>query len=389
MKICATICEYNPLHYGHIKHLQFIKENLRPDLTAVFLSGNFVERGEPSILDKYSRAVHAVKAGADIVFELPTVFATANAEIFALGSLKLINSLCGEKSVCFGTESNNLDNLYKVAKILIDEPKSFTDELKLQLSSGNSFARSRANALKKALPLVDENDFLKPNNILAIEYIKAILKNGYDIKVKNVVRENSDYLSKELSDKNSSALAIRTALEKGDKSAVKNSVPLFVFKDLPRALPDFSKEIIYSILNSEKYEIKGVLDCSEGLENKIKECVKTNFTLEDIVGALKTKRYTETRIKRILLAIMLGIQKDFTLKCLNSDLYLKVLAVNKDKVDALSYLSSSKYPLITRKSDATKLNGTALECFEKDLFSNSVYSANTKKKINGFEMKIV
>ena len=111
MKICAIICEYNPLHLGHIRQIKIIKENIKPDLIAVFLSGNFVERGESAVVNKYTRATWAIKAGADIVFELPTVFATANAEIFSSGALKLINSLPGEKVLCFGTETDNLQNL--------------------------------------------------------------------------------------------------------------------------------------------------------------------------------------------------------------------------------------------------------------------------------------
>ena len=387
MKICTTICEYNPLHFGHIKHLRFINENLKGDLTAVFLSGNFVERGEPAVLDKYLRAVHAIKGGADIVFELPTVFATANAEIFASGAIKLISALSGEKVLCFGTEASSTENLYKIANLLNEEPLDFVQILKENLKGGNSFARARALAIKELLPEVNKSDYIKPNNVLGIEYIRAILKGSHPIKVENFKRE-TDYLERNLQGENSSALAIRTALYHGQKDGVKNAVPDFVYDDL-KGLPDFSKEIIYSLINSSKEQLSGVLDCSEGLENKIKKSILKNLSYDELVADLKGKRYTETRIKRILLSTMLNISKDFVFKCLNSPLYLKVLAIKKEKMDALSYLSDCKFPIITRKSDADKLSGVARECFEKDLLANAVYSSHTGVKINGYEMKIV
>ncbi len=390
MKICSTICEYNPLHLGHLRHLNYIKQNLRPDLTAVIMSGNFTQRGEGAVLDKYTRAIHAIKAGADIVIELPTVFALSNAEIFAKGGVKLINALPKPNEICFGTETDNLPSLIEVAKILATESDDFKSVLKSELSKGEPLAKARAIALSQTAGEGNDATLLNsPNNILGIEYIKAILENNYDLTVQHIQRSGAGYNEKELTKGLPSALSIRNAIASGKVKKVKKLVPPYVYSDLPSTLPSFDEEIIFSLLKQSKADISLIADCSEGLENKIKATVKDNFTLQDLIFKLKSKRYTEARLKRILFCAMLGITKEFTLNCLKGDLYLKVLAINKEKQSMLSELSSSKYPLITRKSDALKLSGIAYECFQKDVFASDVFSLVTKNKTNEFEMKII
>ena len=389
MKICSTICEYNPLHLGHLRHINYIRQNLSPDLTAVIMSGNFTQRGEGAVLDKYTRASHAIKAGADIVIELPTVFALSNAEIFAKGGVKLINALPKPNEICFGTETDNLSSLISVAKLLAFESEDFKKVLKTELDKGEPLVKARATALLQTAGDIDASVISSPNNILGIEYIKAILENNYDISIKNLKRDGNGYNETKITKALPSALAIRTAISSGKKRKVKKLVPNFVYEDLPSNLPNFDKEIIFSLLHKTKEELSLILDCSEGLENKIKTAIKDSFTLTDLISNLKSKRYTESRIKRILFSAMLGISKEFTFDCLNSDLYLKVLAINKDKLSALGELSNSKYPLITRKSDINKLSGIAKECFEKDILANDIYNLITNNKTNEFEMKLV
>lgn len=389
MKVCATVCEYNPLHNGHVTHLNYIKNTLSPDLTVVIMSGNFVERGEVAILDKYQRAIHAIKAGADVVFELPTVFSVANAEIFASGGMKLINSLCGEKSICFGAETGDKESLISTAKILLNEPKEVKNYIKTELKSGVSFVKARSNAYEKLNISGVNTEFLtSPNNILAVEYAKSILKNNYNIEVFPLKRESSEYSSTKIKGKNASALAIRNAISNGKKRSVKNTLPKFVYDDLPKSLPDFSREILYSLNLKTKQELTEICDVTEGLENKIKEVLKSSFTASEVIENLKSKRYTETRLKRILICSLLSITEKFQKDCLKNDLYLKVLAVKKDS-DALKLLSNSAYPLITRKSDFEKLNGVQKECFLKDVFANEVYSKAVGIKTNEFDMKIL
>ncbi len=352
------------------------------------MSGNFTQRGEIAVLDKFSRAKHAVLSGVDLVIELPTVFATASAEFFASGAVKLINSLPGEKVICFGAECGDKQALFKIASSMLDESEEFKTLLKEELKKGVSLLKARELALLKTADLNAEI-LSKPNNVLGVEYIKAILKNGYDIGVEVLKREGSEYNDEEISSSVPSALAVRTAIKNGEVKNLKGLIPDCTLSDLPTALPSLDNEILYSVLSSKKSELKNVLDCIEGLENRITACAKESVTLSELIEKVKTKRYTTARIKRILLSCLLKIDKDLVRSALKSKLYLKVLAYNGKKADLLPAFSKSAYPLLTRKSDTAKLGKTAFSVFEKDAFSCCVYSLATKLKLNENSMLIV
>lgn len=389
MKICATVCEYNPFHNGHLKHLEYIKKEIKPDYIVVFLSGNFTQRGETAIVDKFTRAEWAVKAGADAVIELPVVFATSTAEIFCSGAVKLINALPYNKTICFGTESNDKQALIDLCKILLNESNEMKAFIKSELDNGQPLIKARNSAIKKFYPNIDSSYIEAPNNILGIEYVKAILKNGYDINVETLVRKGGGYNSDEIVKNLSSALAIRTAIKNGKNRKIKSLVPRFVYNQLPAKLPNYDKEIIYALLTASPQEIANTLECSEGLENRIKSLSREYTNVDALLNALKTKRYTDSRLKRILLATALNVSDNLVKQCLNDNLYFKVLAINKNKTEILSVLSNSAYPLVTRKSDAALLSDTAKLCFEKDVFANDFYSLITGTKTNEFEMKLI
>ncbi len=388
MKICSIVAEYNPFHNGHLSQINYIKNQLRPDCVAVFLSGNFTQRGEGAILDKYTRARHAILSGADIVFELPTVFATQTAEIFSSGAVKLINALPQEKSICFGAECGDKKQIIDTAVFLLDENSKFKEVLKSELKKGESLLKARETATKIAHPEFNAEILSLPNNVLGVEYVKAILKNDYKISVEVIKRNGADYNSTKLDKINPSALAVRQAIKDGRKTKIKDFVPKYVYNDV-KTLRDFDREIIYSLISTPKKDIAKTIDCAEGLENRIKALLKNNFTVDELLEKLKTKRYTTARLKRILISTMLKIDDKLVRSALKKDLYLKVLAVNKEKTELLSTLSSSKYPLITRKSDLKNLSGVALEVFEKDVFANDIYSAVTNEKTNEFNMLII
>ena len=177
MSVCALIAEYNPFHNGHLRQINYIKNTLKADKIVVIMSGDFTQRGEPAIMDKHERANHAIKAGADLVIELPTVFATANAEIFALGAVKIISQIPAIDSICFGIESGDTESYFSLAKAMLNESKEFKQLLKQGLDDGLSLAKAKFNAVKALnLSSADEKLISTPNNILALEYIKAILK---------------------------------------------------------------------------------------------------------------------------------------------------------------------------------------------------------------------
>ena len=388
MKICSIVAEYNPFHNGHLSQIEYVKTVLKPDYIIIVMSGNFTQRGEISALDKFTRAKHAVLAGADAVIELPTVFASASAEFFASGAVKLINSLPGDKPICFGAECGDKETILKIAKSTLVESDEFKKVLKQELSKGVALIKARETALLKT-----GGEFIdilsKPNNVLGVEYAKAILKNNYPIDIEVIKRDGAEYNDKELSFKNPSALSIRTAIENKDLKSVKNFVPPFVYSDLTESLPSLDKEILYSVLSSTKLELKNILDCSEGLENRLKALAKESVTLPELIEKLNTKRYTTARLKRVLISNLLKIDKTLVRTALKNKLYLKVLALNGKRTELLSVLSKAKFPLLTRKSDLSKLGKTAYSVFEKDAFANDVYSLSIGEKLNENNMIIV
>lgn len=390
MKICALIAEYNPLHNGHLKLIEHIKSEVGADKLIVVLSGCFCERGEAAVLDKYTRATHAVKAGADLVIELPAAFATANAEIFATGAVKIIKSLGAVDTVCFGVESGDANTYISAAKAMLNETKEFKQILKRELETGVSLAKAKFNTVKAmAIPELDESIISSPNNILALEYVKAMLKLNLKAEIAPYIR-GGDHNDPKLYKNVTSAQSIRLALESGERKKVKKTVPPYVYGDLPDFPPEWKKYVLAALITAKPEEIAKAVDCTEGLENRIKALLKDNAGYDELVEKVSTKRYTKARVRRILLANFLKITEDFTMQCLKNPLYIKVLAMRQDATDLLGIIKEKgSVPLITRKSDARALEKTALECFEKDATATDLYSLFTGKKYNEYYTVII
>ncbi|MBO7368956.1 MAG: nucleotidyltransferase family protein [Clostridia bacterium] len=384
MKFSLSVCEFNPLHNGHLKLISEMKRS--GDAVIIIMGGNFCQRGEAAILDKYTRARHAILAGADIVFELPAVFATSPAEIFAKGAIKLLNEIEGEKTLFFGAESGDRSAFLTTADIMTKESKEFKRVLKDYLSTGIPFAEAREKALVETEE-VDLSLLKTPNSVLGVEYCKAIKFFRSDMDIHPILREDN-YNDESLSGECCSALAVRSAIEGGKKKKVKKYLPSFVYEDLPDTLPDVGELTVYAAIRSSSKDLKEITDCSEGLENRIKVLARDCKDLKTLIDRLETRRYTRRRIARILTNNLLGITRDFSDKCLRSDLYLKVLAVNEDRKDLLS-LKSGRAPFLTRKSDVDGLGGIAKECFLKDVFASDVFSLVTGKRYNEYEMKTI
>ncbi len=386
MKIGSIICEYNPFHNGHLYAINKIKSELKPDAVVCIMSGCFTQRGEPAVSDKYTRAKHAILAGADVVFELPAAFATAPAEIFAKGAVKLLSELKTEQNtLCFGMETPDKNALFKVAAALNAESREFKAVIRRELEKGCTLAHAKYEALKTTLNDEIAHELLKsPNNLLAVEYVRAILQGGNSLRIMPFEREGSAYLEKTLKKgKNPSATAIRELISQKNRKKTVNFVPPFVYEDLP-ILPPRADEMIMAALHiKEKSELKQILDCTEGLENRIKALLKDNFTKDDLFAKLCTRRYTGTRLSRITLSALLGIKKTDVLKFLKSKLYLKTLAVNTKKSDLLSELQG-KTPFLVRKSDADRLQGAAADCFALDAFACDIYSCISGKRVNKY-----
>lgn len=367
MKICAIICEYNPFHNGHFYQLQQAKALSNADAVLCIMSGNFVQRGEAAILNKYTRAKHAVLAGADAVIELPAVFSTSNAELFSKGAIRLLNAIPEVETLCFGAENADKLSFVSAARYLNDEPKEVSDKIKQAVSLGASYAKARAQAWAGFIPF---EMLSSPNNILGLEYTRALLALHSKISILPIQRQGAEYTDKQLRTDFSSATAIRAAIAHGQ--SVNDNAPDFVCKDLPKKLENRLDSLEkYAFLTRSAAEIEKVCDCSEGLENAFKKAAVKSKTLEQ---SLTSPRYTSSRIRRIALQNLLRIDENFIRECLQNPLYLRVLAAKKSQTDILTALSRAELPLLIRAHDEDDLQGVAKKCCETDRFAEQVYA---------------
>ena len=252
MKICACVAEYNPFHLGHKKHIEYMRNELKAEYVVAVMSGNFTQRGEPAVLDKFTRAKHAVLSGADAVIELPTVFATANAENFAKGAVNLLADLCVPFGLCFGAESGDKQNYISLAEFLNEESKEFKAVLKQKLDKGVSFAKAKCETVKELGK--DARLMSSPNNALGVEYTRAMLKRGLT-DVYPMPREG-DHNDATLKKGITSASSIREAVKSGGVKKVKKCVPDFVYKDLNSYPADYDKICLSHIILSSAEELE-------------------------------------------------------------------------------------------------------------------------------------
>ena len=316
--ILGIVSEYNPFHNGHIRHLELSKQLTKTDFTVAVMSGNFVQRGDTALVDKWTRTEMALKSGIDLVIELPAVYALSSAENFADGAIKILNSLGVVDYLSFGSEIGEISPLNDVASILYKEPKEFSSLITAQLRSGLSYPRAREIALSQFFGTSKKYTEVlnNPNNILGVEYLKSIKKHRSHIKPLTIKRDYSDYNSTTVKNGIASATAIRTMIQNGKN--IHRVVPLQTYELLDeckqngKIIPDlsvFEKEILYVLRKMTLSEIANLPDVSEGLENRIKLAANTVNNLNDLISNIKTKRYTQSRIQRILLYALLNISR--------------------------------------------------------------------------------
>ncbi|MDE6356327.1 MAG: nucleotidyltransferase family protein [Clostridia bacterium] len=383
MKICAIICEFNPFHNGHKYLLEQARALSGCDALLCVMSGNFTQRGEACVLDKYARATHAVLGGADCVIELPSAFAVSPAEIFAAGAVKLLSAIPEVTHLAFGCENGDGESYLKAAQILLDENDKFVTVLNSGLDGGESYIKS----YKSAFVAVggDEELVSKPNNVLALEYVKAVLRRKKDIKIVPVKRLGAGYGDCELHENFSSASAIRANL-KSDK--LSENVPDYVLKDLKNAVYDEEKaknyfKLVLSRTSAE--DLRRVYGATEGLENKILSLAHMPF--DEIIKKCTSRRYSSTRIRRIICENFLNLYQDDCEKFLAADLYLKPLAVNAKLSNGIfAALAKAGYPLVLKGRDRLKLDKTALNCLKKDDFADGQWQQITGKT---FKSKLI
>ena len=316
--ILGIVSEYNPFHNGHLRHLEISKQLTKTDFSVVVMSGNFVQRGDTSLVNKWVKTEMALKAGVDLVIELPTVYALSSAENFADGAIKILNSLGVVDYISFGSEVGEITPLNDIANILYKEPKEFSSLITAQLKSGLSYPKAREIALSQFFGTSQKYTEIlnNPNNILGIEYLKALKRHRTHITPLTIKRDYSDYNSEKVKKGIASATAIRTMV-KNNKN-VHYVVPYETYELLDEEINNgiiikdlsvFEKEIIYTLRKMTLSEIANLPDVSEGLENRIKMAANKFNNLNDLILNIKSKRYTQSRIQRILLYALIGISR--------------------------------------------------------------------------------
>lgn len=389
MKVNGIIAEYNPFHNGHQHHLEFAKERNHADYTIIAMSGNFVQRGAPALLDKYSRAQMALSCGADLVLELPTCYSASSAEYFATGAVSLLDKLGVVTHLCFGSECGDNDALKKIATIFLEEPEEYKEALQSFLKQGHTYPSARTWALLQYDPSLSAyKDILSmPNNILGIEYVKALMRRGSKLIPDTSRRVGSDYHDKRLGTNQSSALAIRQAIfSRQDYDFLESQMPGSAYKIMAENLKqayyiksdDFSNILLYKLLADREEGYTGYLDVSDELSDRIRNNLYHFGSFENFCDLLKSKDVTYTRISRSLLHILLDMKKE-TLehyKTLDYIPYARVLGFRKSATPLLSAIKEhSSIPLVTKLADADKqLSPSALAMLKDELRMSEIYA---------------
>ena len=321
MKITGIICEYNPLHLGHKKQLDTVRKLQGQDSGIVCLmSGNYVQRGAPALIDKSLRAKAAVLSGADLVLELPITASLSSAEGFAAKGVSILSPFC--HALCFGAETTETGQLLSIAQILLSP--SFSNALREQLDNGLSFPAARQGALEA---LGCPADLLaQPNNILAVEYCKAILTQGSNMQILPILRQGS-YHDAEPDCENPSATALRSLMQAGiDYGAYVPEAALECFQNATlHTLAAGERAILARLRCMTDAEFEALPYSSEGLWRKLMHACRKEATLESILTAVKSKRYTRTRLDRMVMCAFLGISAQMLER---NQPYVRVLAFN-------------------------------------------------------------
>ena len=394
-KVLGIVAEYNPFHNGHKYQIEEAKRQTGAEFVIAIISGNFTQRGDTALVNKWTRTQMALLNGVDIVLELPLIYSISSAENFADGAIKILSSLKIVDTLVFGTETTDDAALNNIANVLYAEPKEYKFLFDREIGKGNSFPVAREQALMKYLN--DEKRYTGilngPNNILAIEYLKALKRQRSDIAPLLIPRKKTGYYDEKIREDFASSTAIRNLICKGNFLEIRKVVPkttyALIANEIKRGniIPDISKyekEIIYRLRTMSTTEIADLPDVSEGLENKIKEAVNSCNNIRALLKHLDSKRYTQSRIQRILLYALFGITKKQmadSKKILSP--YTRVLGCSEHGKEMISD-NCHKNPRIqivtsVKKYMLNSSNKTLKEMLEQDIMATNIYTLGYTK----------
>ena len=386
--VLGIVAEYNPFHNGHLYHLLKSKEKANADSVIAVIGGNFTQRGEASIVDKWTKAEMALKNGVDLVIEIPTLYSISSVENFADGAIKILNSLKIVDTISFGSEIENINKLNIIANIVYEESKEFKEFLDKGLKQGKSFPKAREEAILKCLNDKSYSRILSsPNNILGIEYLKALKKYKSNINPICIKRKNVGHLSLEYTGEIASATAIRNLIIKNRMKDVKKYMTpasYTIMEDEMKKghfvydIRQFENIIIYNLRNMSIDEISKLPDVTEGLEYLIKKGAESCNSIDEFINIVSSKRYTQTRIKRILLYALLKVTKKEIAISKRSTPYVRVLGFNDKGKKMLSKISKANPKLVTvtsvKKFMDNNLNKNLKVLMEKDILATNIYT---------------
>ena len=376
MKVLGLVVEYNPFHNGHFYHLSHSKEIVNPDVTVAVMSGNFVQRGEPAIVEKFARAKAALEQGVDLVLELPVVYSLQDAGGFATGSIWTLDHV-GVTDVVFGSETDDIDLMKAVSKVLIKEPKHYQDLLKKHLKTGHSFPNARKYALRDFIHT--ENAALShrieeigsSNNILGVEYLRAIQEIKSKMIPHSMRRVGASYTDEEHRGEFSSATAIRRLIQNGNIESASQAIPKESFDIILREIrsgrgPVFKEDVesffisFYRLLSRDDYN--RYYGFVEGLDARFQEC-SLSGSLEEFLHCVKSKRFTLSRIRRLMYYPVFRFTDNLIRKSNEfGPQYIRVLGFNEKGRNHLSNIKHSmKIPIITTVSLWRKVVDGALK----------------------------
>lgn len=386
MRILGIIAEYNPFHNGHLYHLKRSSERIGADFCVCVMSGNFMQRGEFSDWNKWERAKMAVDNGVDLVLELPFVFACNNAEEFAYGAVRLLDGLGCVTDFSFGSESGDLDDLKKIADFLLKEPVEYRQEINALLKTGLSFPAARSKALRACGIDLEDALLQNSNNILAVEYLKQWMMIGQAMQPWTIKRKDNGYNSLNLDGNFASATAIRkkwkqTYQTDGIADFLPNetlNVIRFGSSHTEHKKKQLDKMLLYKLHTMSKSELSEIYSITEGLENRMKQAVLLSKNMDELIARVKSKRYTETRIKRILLHVLLNFKRsDYERIKREQMMYGRVLGFNKKGVELLHILKKTNcadFPIFAnlKKQEVRTYHSNLL--LQYDILASDLYN---------------
>lgn len=375
MKICAVIAEFNPFHNGHKRLIDEIRKKGFTHIITI-MSGNFVQRGEPSIISKAAKVNSALLNGIDMVVEIPVVWVLSSAEKYANAGIQIAKSLGCVDAIAFGSECGDIDTLKKISSLLKSE--EFELLLKKNLDSGISFPKARELAVSDLAMNKNIANYLNfSNNILGVEYLKAAENLNFKSDIFTIKRNKTPLYR--------SASEIRKMITDNNKEFEKYVPPSSfeivsretINENVPYILDNAEQSMIYKLRISSKEDILKLPDVNEGLENRILKAAKNCTSLDEILFSIKTKRYTMSRIKRILMCNFLGINQDIQN---NFVPYIRLLGTNSKGLEIMKLVKKrASLPIISRYSHVTKLSKTAQKVFECECLASDLYSLFSNK----------